>query len=89
MSILALCIVIVGGIGSITGVMVGAIVMVGLNNVVLPIATQSLQNAGIGSTQNVLTSPDNYKFLLFGLALVLMMRYRPDGIIHSGKAVRK
>ncbi|RLS25099.1 MAG: branched-chain amino acid ABC transporter permease [Planctomycetota bacterium] len=89
MSILALCIVIVGGIGSITGVMVGAIVMVGLNNVVLPIATQSLQNAGIGSTENVLTSPDNYKFLLFGLALVLMMRYRPDGIIHSGKAVRK
>ena len=89
MSILALCIVIVGGIGSITGVMVGAIVMVGLNNVVLPIATQSLQNAGIGSTQNVLTSPDNYKFLLFGLALVLMMRYRPDGIIHSGKTVRK
>jgi branched-chain amino acid transport system permease protein len=89
MSILALCIVIVGGIGSITGVMVGAIVMVGLNNVVLPIATQSLQNAGIGSTENVLTSPDNYKFLLFGLALVLMMRYRPDGIIHSVKAVRK
>ena len=88
-SILALCIVIVGGIGSITGVLVGAIVMVGLNNVALPIFTQTLQRNGIGSTGSVFASPDNYKFLLFGLALVLMMRYRPDGIIHSRKAVRK
>jgi len=88
-SILALCIVIVGGIGSITGVLVGAIVMVGLNNVLLPLATQSLQRAGIGSTGNVLSSPDNYKYLLFGLALVLMMRFRPDGLVHSRKAVRR
>jgi branched-chain amino acid transport system permease protein len=88
-SILALCIVIVGGIGSITGVLVGAIVMVGLNNVALPILTQTLQRNGIGSTGNVLSSPDNYKYLLFGLALVLMMRFRPDGLIHSKKAVRK
>jgi branched-chain amino acid transport system permease protein len=88
-SILALCIVIVGGIGSITGVLVGAIVMVGLSNVVLPNLTQALQRNGIGSTGSVFASPDNYKFLIFGLALVLMMRYRPDGIIHSRKAVRK
>jgi branched-chain amino acid transport system permease protein len=88
-SILALCIVIVGGIGSITGVLVGAIVMVGLSNVVLPNLTQALQRNGIGSTGSVFASPDNYKFLIFGLALVLMMRYRPDGIIHSRKAVRR
>jgi branched-chain amino acid transport system permease protein len=88
-SILALCIVIVGGIGSITGVLVGAIVMVGLNNVLLPILTQSLQRNGIGSTDNVFSLPDNYKYLIFGLALVLMMRFRPDGIVHSRKAVRK
>ncbi|MFM7133574.1 MAG: branched-chain amino acid ABC transporter permease [Planctomycetota bacterium] len=88
-SILALCIVIVGGIGSITGVLVGSIVMIGLSNVALPLASEKLQEAGIGSTSNVLTSPINYKYLLFGLALVVMMRYRPDGIVHSRKAVRK
>jgi putative tricarboxylic transport membrane protein len=88
-AILALCIVIVGGIGSITGVLVGAIVMVGLSNVLLPNLTQALQRSGIGSTGSVFASPDNYKFLIFGLALVLMMRYRPDGIVHSRKAVRK
>ena len=88
-SILALCIVIVGGIGSITGVLIGAIVMVGLSNVLLPNLTQALQRSGIGSTGSVFASPDNYKYLIFGLALVLMMRYRPDGIVHSRKAVRK
>ena len=88
-SILALCIVIVGGIGSITGVLIGSIVMVGLNVILLPLLTQTLQLNGIGSTGNVLTSPDNYKYLLFGLALVLMMRYRPDGIIQTRKATRK
>lgn len=88
-SILALCIVIVGGIGSITGVLVGAIVMIGLNNVALPAISDAMQKAGIGSTSNVFTSPNNYKYLTFGLALVLMMRFRPDGIVHSRKAVRK
>jgi branched-chain amino acid transport system permease protein len=88
-SILALCIVIVGGIGSITGVVLGAIVMVGLSNVMLPALTQAMQRAGIGSTENVLSSPDNYKYLIFGLALVLMMRFRPDGIVHTRKAVKK
>jgi branched-chain amino acid transport system permease protein len=88
-SILALCIVIVGGIGSITGVVLGAIVMVGLSNVVLPALTQAMQRAGIGSTENVLSSPDNYKYLIFGLALVMMMRFRPDGIVHTRKAVKK
>ena len=74
---------------SITGVVLGAIVMVGLSNVVLPALTQAMQRAGIGSTENVLSSPDNYKYLIFGLALVLMMRFRPDGIVHTRKAVKK
>ena len=31
--------------------------------------------------QNVLISPTNWKFLVFGLALVLMMIFRPEGIL--------
>jgi branched-chain amino acid transport system permease protein len=89
MSILALCIVIVGGIGSITGVLVGSIVMIGLTLVALPLFSEKLQEAGIGSTNNVLANPNNYKMLLLGLALILMTRYRPDGIVHSRKAVRR
>jgi hypothetical protein len=29
----------------------------------------------------VLVSPTNWKFLLFGLALILMMVFRPQGIL--------
>jgi branched-chain amino acid transport system permease protein len=80
-SILALCIVIVGGMGNISGVLVGAFVMIGVNDIVLQkifaqIASQ--QSAGAGS---VFASANNWKFLLFGLALILMMRFKPDGLV--------
>ncbi len=80
-SILALCIVIVGGIGSIAGVLVGALVMVGLNSIVLVKATAWMAAQGIGSQGNVLLSPNNWKFLIFGLALVIAVRVKPDGLL--------
>ena len=99
-SILALCIIIVGGIGSVRGTLVGAIVMVGMNSIVLvklselvgsPDApgaaldeAQGLAKVGVFLrtwAQNVFVNPTNWKFLLFGLALVLMMVFRPQGIL--------
>ena len=99
-SILALCIIIVGGIGSVRGTLVGAIVMVGMNSIVLvklselvgsPDApgaaldeAQGIAKVGVFLrtwAQNVLVNPTNWKFLLFGLALVLMMVFRPQGIL--------
>ena len=100
-SVLALCIVIVGGIGSVRGVLLGAIVMVGMNSIVLVKLTEMIGNTDSAGAsrlaethgmervwvfittwaQNVLLSPTNWKFLLFGLALVLMMMFRPQGIL--------
>lgn len=84
-SILALCIVIVGGMGSIPGVLVGALVMIGLNSIVLVKLSDWMQSNGWASSANVLSTPTNWKFMLFGLALVLMMRYRPEGLLPSGR----
>ncbi len=80
-SVLALCIVIVGGIGSIAGVLVGALVMIGLNSIVLVKATAALDALGIGAQGNVLLSPNNWKYLIFGLALVLAVRLKPHGLV--------
>lgn len=80
-SILALCIVIVGGIGSIAGVLVGALVMIGLNSIVLVKATAALDAMGISGQSNVLLSPNNWKYLIFGLALVLAVRLKPHGLV--------
>lgn len=60
-SILILCMVVLGGMGSIAGVMSGAAVLV-----VLPELAREFQQ---------------YRMLVFGLALVLMMVYRPQGLL--------
>jgi branched-chain amino acid transport system permease protein len=79
-SVIILCIVIVGGMGNITGVLLGALIMVGFNNIVLTKLTEAMTRNGI-TGDNVLASPGNWKFLLYGLALILMMRLRPEGLL--------
>ena len=80
-SILAVCAVIVGGLGSIDGAIVGALLMVGFNSIVLTKLADILAAAGIVSTQNVYSSPLNWKYFVFGFALILMMRFRPAGLL--------
>ncbi len=83
-SILSLCIVIVGGLGTISGALVGTVVMIGINSVLLSKISELLVNSGIASTSNVFSSPSNWKYLIFGLALVLMMRLKPTGLTGKG-----
>lgn len=81
-SIMALCMVIVGGMGNISGVLLGALVIGGLDSILLTKLSIYLSREGIGGGM-VFTTPTNYKFMLFGLALVLMMRFRPEGLLPS------
>ena len=80
LSIIALCIVIVGGLGSINGVLIGSLVMVGFNSILLSKLSTFLTSQGIISGNSVFTSPNNWKCLIFGLALILMMRLKPSGL---------
>ncbi len=93
-SILILCTVILGGIGNIYGVIVGGLVLLNadrlflpalkdflgglLNNTILPALSfnPTLQSA---VSQNA--NPILYRYLLFGLTLVIMMAVRPEGLI--------
>jgi len=36
----------------------------------------------------VLLSPHNWKYLIFGLTLILMMRYRPEGLLPARREGR-
>jgi branched-chain amino acid transport system permease protein len=67
-SFLILCMVVLGGLGNIWGVMIGAAVLVSLSEV-LRIALPAL---GL---------PVEARFLFFGLIMVLVMRYRPAGLL--------
>ena len=79
-SIISLCIVIVGGLGSLRGVFVGALIMIGINSVVLTRLAEFLTASDGGSSTNVIANPINWKYLVFGLALILTMRLRPQGL---------
>jgi ABC-type branched-subunit amino acid transport system permease subunit len=35
----------------------------------------------VGNASNVLASPNNWKCLIFGLALILVVRLKPDGLL--------
>lgn len=80
-SVLCLCILIVGGLGSLAGVLLGAILIVGLNSVVLVQISEALGRWGLVSSQNVYLSPNNYKYALYGLVLIVLMRWRPQGLL--------
>ncbi len=82
-SIIALCIVIVGGMGSIPGVLLGAVLMIGLNSIVLVKLSETLMRYGIIDTTNVVLSPNNWKYAIFGIALIVTMRLRPEGLVPS------
>lgn len=92
-SIFILAIVIVGGMGSIRGVILGAMVVYLLNLQILKNLSQLLQAIKNNPTQvpafiaNVVTTwpvqlePARYERLVFGLVLVIMMIVRPSGIL--------
>jgi branched-chain amino acid transport system permease protein len=65
-SVLILCMVILGGLGSITGVVFGALILV-----LLPEALREIQL---------------YRMLVLGIGLVLLMVFRPQGLL-GGKSV--
>ena len=79
-SVIILCIVIVGGMGNVGGVLLGALIMVGFNGIVLTKLTDLMNRNGLTGA-NVLAAPSNWKFLIYGLALILMMRLKPEGLL--------
>jgi branched-chain amino acid transport system permease protein len=75
-SIFLLCMVILGGIGSIWGVLVGGMVLGYLNiEGLATIGSKLQQDAGIDF------DPTKYQFGIYGAIIVIMMLFRPTGLI--------
>jgi branched-chain amino acid transport system permease protein len=65
-SILILCLIVFGGMGSIAGTMLGALILIPLSEILRAVLPQGMFNA---------------RYLIYGLLLVIMMRLRPEGLI--------
>lgn len=97
-SIIVLCMVILGGLGNITGVIVGGLVIMGADRLFLPALKDFLGGllehtilpalSGTPTLQAAVAQnadPILYRFLLFGLTLVIMMAVRPEGLLPSAQ----
>src|SRR6185436_16630930 len=84
-SIMVLSMVILGGIGNVWGVVFGGVIMGALNLILTEQASSWLHQLGYLIGFGPLQSVDlgSSKFMIYGLALVLMMMLRPEGIFPS------
>ncbi|TRZ54693.1 MAG: branched-chain amino acid ABC transporter permease, partial [Streptomycetaceae bacterium] len=79
-SIILLAMVVLGGMGNVWGVMVGALLIAWINSTGLP-AFGDLVNNSFGTSINF----PSYNFLLFGGVLILMMLYKREGLIPESR----
>ena len=96
-SIIILCVVILGGLGNINGVIVGGLVLMTADRLFLPALKDFLSGLLTNSILPSISDPavqlavkDNanpilYRFLLFGLTLVIMMAVRPEGLLPNAQ----
>ena len=82
-SIMVVAMVVLGGMGNIWGVILGALLLSFVPEV-LRYTVEPLQKAAFG---RMLVEPEVLRMLVFGFALVLVMLFRPAGLLPS--AVRK
>jgi len=83
-SIIVLCMIVLGGMGNIAGVVLGAILLT-----VFPEALRYLGDLQELLFGRVLVDPNDLRMLVFGIALVLVMIFRPAGLMPSARRRRE
>jgi len=83
-SILVLCMIVLGGMGNIPGVILGAVLLT-----VIPEALRYIGDLQRSTLGHIAIDPSDLRMLLFGVALVAMMLFRPAGLIPSRQRKRE
>lgn len=86
-SIMVLSMIIVGGMGNIYGVVAGGVLLGAFDRVLAPQLTATFRDMGKALDIEGLKSIDvsNFRTLVFGLSLVVMMVVRPEGLFPSAR----
>jgi branched-chain amino acid transport system permease protein len=80
-SVFIVSMVVLGGMGSIPGVMVGALLITGIPELIRWAAASPMLSGVI--SPELAGNISNYRYLAFGLLMVIMMGTRPQGFIPS------
>ncbi|MES2909154.1 MAG: ABC transporter ATP-binding protein [Pseudomonadota bacterium] len=84
-SVMILCMVVLGGMGNIAGVILGAVLLT-LTPELLRAVINPLQRELFG---RMVVDPENLRMLLFGLAMILIMLFRPAGLWPSRRRAQE
>lgn len=96
-SVIILCMVILGGLGNMTGVILGGIIIMAADLLYLPklaevlksfLNTAVLPNIGSAALRDFIATsidPNQMRLFLFGLTLVIMMIVRPEGLVPDAR----
>lgn len=96
-SVIILCMVILGGLGNMTGVLLGCIIIMAADRLYLPqlaqvlkgfLSTSVLPNIANPALRDFIATsfdPIQMRLFLFGLVLVVMMIVRPEGLVPSAR----
>lgn len=75
-SVSILCMVILGGMGNMKGAIIGAVILAPMSELL-----RSLTDAMSILPSWLISNPERWRFVIYGLVLVLMMRFRPQGLL--------
>ena len=87
-SFTVLAMVVLGGMGNIWGVAIGAFIIYMIQSVLLKQLNLFFDNVQVPDPVRTSTS-SQYQFLLYGIALVAMMLLRPEGLFPSRRRKRE
>jgi len=94
-SMIALCCLILGGLGNRPGVLVGVALLMGFDRILAPMLDTEVQKDSIQSLfpewmrGKTYLKVSGWKLILFGFVLILMMRLRPEGLLPAARTKRE
>lgn len=91
-SVMLLCMVILGGLGNMTGVILGGLIIQFADRIFLPHLAELIQSLAQNSNNAMLKEinfASDFRLLLFGATLVIMMLLRPEGLLPNERIRRE
>ena len=88
LSMIAVCCVILGGLGNRPGVLLGTFLLIGFDRILTNILDNLIQEQ-LGSGGANYLKVSGWKLFIFGTVLIVMMRFRPEGLIPEARHQRE
>jgi branched-chain amino acid transport system permease protein len=88
LSMIMVCCVILGGLGNRPGVLLGAFLLMGFDRIVTNLLDNFLQEQFDAGARTYL-KVSGWKLIIFGVVLIVMMRFRPEGLLPEARHKRE